>query len=110
MKDLEGKGVKIIKEAREAEFGYFGIVEDFDGRKIELYQELNMEQELNTELKDYILKYFRFLMNETEKAAFHNLRIYNRIEWTISEPLKEKLRSWIKENEEAKEIGKFRVG
>ena len=38
MKDLGKKGVKIIKEARETEFGYFGIVEDWDGRKVELYQ------------------------------------------------------------------------
>jgi hypothetical protein len=39
MTTLELNNVKIINCPKQTEFGLMAIVEDFDGRKIELYQQ-----------------------------------------------------------------------
>jgi len=36
IQDLKGKNVRIIAEPRETEFGKMAVIEDLDGRKIEL--------------------------------------------------------------------------
>jgi lactoylglutathione lyase len=37
--ELELNNVKIINYPKQTEFGFMALVEDFDGRKIELYQQ-----------------------------------------------------------------------
>lgn len=38
MEELSAIGITILQEPKESEFGYFAVVKDLDGRKVELNQ------------------------------------------------------------------------
>jgi len=46
IENLKKRNVEIVREPKESEWGYFAIIKDLDGRKIELKNEASRQQSI----------------------------------------------------------------